>query len=107
MDQLQTLKSHFKDLEQSNPASDVVEAFVEISTLKTSNEQRDTHLKSADFFDLEQFPQMSYKSSNVEKKGEEEYSVTGSLTLHGITQPVTFAVEGPSKPAKDPGETLA
>ena len=45
---------------------------------------------------------MTFKSTKVEKKGNEEYAVTGELTLHGITKPVTFAVEGPSQPAKDP-----
>jgi polyisoprenoid-binding protein YceI len=45
---------------------------------------------------------MVFKSTKVEKKGPEEYAVTGDLTLHGVTKPVTFAVEGPSAPGKDP-----
>jgi polyisoprenoid-binding protein YceI len=45
---------------------------------------------------------MTFKSTSVKPKGEEEYEVTGDLTLHGVTKPVTFAVEGPSAPGKDP-----
>ena len=45
---------------------------------------------------------MTFKSTKVERKGEGEYSVTGDLTLHGVTKPVTFDVEGPTAPGKDP-----
>ena len=45
---------------------------------------------------------MTFKSTKVEKKGDAEYEVTGDLTIHGVTKPVTFAVEGPSAPGKDP-----
>ena len=45
---------------------------------------------------------MTFKSIKIEKKGAEDYAVTGDLTLHGVTKPVTFAVEGPSAPGKDP-----
>lgn len=79
-----------------------VEAIIEIGSISTGDEQRDGHLKSADFFNHEQHPQMVFKSTKVEKKGPEEYAVTGDLTLHGVTKPVTFAVEGPSAPGKDP-----
>jgi polyisoprenoid-binding protein YceI len=86
----------------SDPTRSTVEASVDISTLNTGDAQRDAHLKSPDFFHHEQHPQMTFKSTRVEKKGEGEYSVTGDLTLHGVTQPVTFSVEGPSAPGKDP-----
>lgn len=85
-----------------DPTRSRVEATINIATISTGDEQRDTHLKSADFFDQEQYPQMTFKSTKVEKKGDEEYAVTGDLTLHGVTKPVTFAVEGPSAPGKDP-----
>jgi polyisoprenoid-binding protein YceI len=79
-----------------------VEATVDIGTISTGDPQRDAHLKSADFFHHEQHPVMTFKSTKVVKKGEGEYAVTGDLTLHGETKPVTFAVEGPSAPGKDP-----
>ena len=86
----------------ADPTKSTVEAGIDISTLNTGDAQRDAHLKSADFFHHEQHPMMTFKSTRVEKKGEGEYSVTGDFTLHGVTKPVTFAVEGPSAPAKDP-----
>ncbi len=79
-----------------------IEASIPVATVSTGDPQRDGHLKSADFFDVEKYPNMTFKSTGVQKKGDEEYSVTGDLTLHGITKPVTFAVEGPSAPGKDP-----
>ena len=86
----------------TDPSRSTVEASVDISTLSTGDAQRDAHLKSADFFHHEQHPQMTFKSTQVTKKGDAEYSVTGDLTIHGVTTPVTFAVEGPSAPGKDP-----
>ncbi len=79
-----------------------LDATIDVSSISTGDAQRDAHLKSADFFHHEQHPVMTFKSTKVEKKGEEEYSVTGDLTLHGVTKPVTFAVEGPSAAGKDP-----
>jgi polyisoprenoid-binding protein YceI len=92
-----TLIEHTVDASLSS-----VEASVDISTVNTGDAQRDGHLKSGDFFDVEKYPTMSFRSTSVEKTGEAEYSVTGELTLHGVTSEVTFAVEGPSAPAVDP-----
>jgi polyisoprenoid-binding protein YceI len=86
----------------ADPSQSSVEATVDISTLSTGDAQRDAHLKSADFFHHEQHPVMTFNSTEVVKKGEGEYAVTGDLTLHGVSKPVTFAVEGPSAPGKDP-----
>jgi polyisoprenoid-binding protein YceI len=79
-----------------------IEASIPVATLSTGDAQRDGHLKSADFFDAEKYPTLEFKSTKVMKKGEAEYDVTGDLTIHGVTKPVTFAVEGPSAPGKDP-----
>jgi polyisoprenoid-binding protein YceI len=86
----------------ADSAKSTAESTIDIATLSTGDAQRDAHLKSADFFDTEKYPHMIFKSTRVEKKDEGEYSVTGDLTLHGVTKPVTFAVEGPSTPGKDP-----
>lgn len=88
--------------DKNDPARSSVEASIDINTLNTGDAQRDAHLKSPDFFHHEQHPQMTFKSTKVEKKGDDEYTVTGDLTLHGTTKPVTFKVEGPSTPTKDP-----
>jgi polyisoprenoid-binding protein YceI len=92
-----TLTEHTTDSSLSS-----VEASVDVATINTGDAQRDGHLKSADFFDAEKFPKLTFKSTSVAKKGEAEYAVTGDLTIHGVSKPVTFAVEGPSAPGKDP-----
>jgi polyisoprenoid-binding protein YceI len=79
-----------------------VEASIPVSTVSTGDAQRDGHLNAADFFDAEKFPTMAFKSTKVVRNGEGEYSVTGDLTIRDVTKPVTFAVEGPSAPGKDP-----
>ena len=84
------------------PTLSSVEASVPVTTLSTGDPQRDGHLKGADFFDADKYPSLNFKSTNVAKKGNAEYEVTGDLTIHGVTKPVTFAVEGPSAPGKDP-----
>jgi polyisoprenoid-binding protein YceI len=85
-----------------DPANSSVQATIDVNTISTGEPQRDGHLKGADFFDVERFPTMNFKSASVKKKGEGEFYVTGDLTLHGVTKSVTFAVEGPSAPGKDP-----
>ena len=92
-----TLTEHTVDASLSS-----IDATIDVSTVDTGDAQRDGHLKSGDFFDTEAFPSMTFKSVQVEKKDEEEFAVTGELTLHGITKQVTFSVEGPSAPGKDP-----
>ncbi|HZQ43081.1 MAG TPA: YceI family protein [Acidobacteriaceae bacterium] len=79
-----------------------IEATLDVNTIHTGEAQRDAHLKSADFLDTEKYPTITFKSTKVEKKGDEEYAVTGELTLHGVTKPVKLAVEGPTPPQKDP-----
>ena len=89
-------------LDEANPARSSVEAVIPLETLFTGDAQRDTHLKSPDFFDAEKHPQMTFKSTRIEAKGPGQLAVTGSLTIHGVSQTVTFEVEGPTPPAKDP-----
>ncbi|HUX27252.1 MAG TPA: YceI family protein [Terracidiphilus sp.] len=93
-------------LDEGDVTRSVVEASIPLTTLTTADDQRDAHLKSADFFDAEKFPIMTFKSTAVKSTGPGEYAVTGDLTLHGVTRPVTFAVEGPTSPAKDPWGNL-
>ena len=85
-------------------ASDVskssVEATIETASINTREAQRDTHLKSADFFDVEKYPSITFKSKKIEGSGE-EFKVTGDLSIHGVTKEVVIAVEGPSSEMKD------
>jgi polyisoprenoid-binding protein YceI len=79
-----------------------IEAALDVATLSTGEADRDAHLKGADFFDVEKYPKITFKSTSVKPKGAGEYAVTGDLTIHGVTKPVTLDVEGPSAPQKDP-----
>jgi polyisoprenoid-binding protein YceI len=89
-------------LNESDISKSSVEASIPVATLNTGDEQRDGHLKSGDFFDAEKFPAMTFKSTRVVANGSGEGKVTGDLTVHGVTKQVTFEVEGPSAPGKDP-----
>jgi len=62
-------------------------------SITTNNEQRDAHLRSAEFFDAPQFPKVTFDSTSVEKKGGDDYTVHGNLTMHGVTKPVTLNAE--------------
>jgi len=64
----------------------------DIDSISTNNEQRDTHLKSDDFFNAEQFPKMKFESTSITKTGDEEYTLNGNLTIRDITKPVTLNV---------------
>ncbi|HVC48526.1 MAG TPA: YceI family protein [Terracidiphilus sp.] len=93
-------------LKEGDLAGSTVEATIPVTTLSTGDEQRDAHLKSADFFDAEKYPVLSFKSVQVTPAGAGELEVTGELTMHGVTKAVAFAVEGPSAPGKDPWGNL-
>jgi len=88
--------------DESDPANDRVEATIEAASIETRDEQRDGHLKSPDFFHVEKFPTLHFKSTDIRVVGEEELSAEGDLTIRGVTRKVRFAVEGPTPPAKDP-----
>jgi len=75
-----------------DPLDSSVEASVDLSSVDTNNPDRDAHLRSVDFFDVEQHPTMSYRSTGV-RLTEDGYVVDGELTLHGVTRPVPLALE--------------
>jgi polyisoprenoid-binding protein YceI len=75
---------------------------IDPASLDTRVEKRDAHLKSADFFDVQKCPEMTFKSTKIEKAGDKKYKVTGDLTMHCITKPVTLEVEGLNGPVKSP-----
>jgi polyisoprenoid-binding protein YceI len=84
-----------------NPELTKAEASIEVSSINTREAQRDAHLKSADFFDVEQYPTINFVSRRaVAKDGELE--IVGDLTIHGVTQSVSIDVEKPSEEMKDP-----
>lgn len=69
-----------------------IELTVETNSINTRVEPRDTHLKSADFFDVEKYPTMTFKSKSIKKIANGKYSLAGDLTLHGVTKPVTVTM---------------
>lgn len=89
-------------LDESDPAKSHVEATIDAGSITTRDAQRDAHLKSADFLEVEKFKELSFKSTHISRVGNGEHTVAGDLTLHGITRNVVFTVEGPTPPAKDP-----
>ncbi len=84
-----------------NLESSHVEATIEVASINTRDAQRDTHLKSGDFFDIEKYPLISFKSSSFKKDGD-NLLIAGDLTIHGVTKEVTLTVDGPSAEMKDP-----
>src|SRR6266851_8561870 len=79
-------------IDEQNPANSWVEAEVEASSIDTHNKLRDAHLRSAAFFAVKQYPTITFQSTNVEHAGGQDYKVTGNLTMHGVTRPISFDV---------------
>jgi polyisoprenoid-binding protein YceI len=86
----------------ANPGGTTIEAVIDATTVNTQEAPRDAHLKSADFLDVEKYPTITFKSTNVESEGADELKVTGDLTIHGVTKQVVLKVEGPTAEGKDP-----
>ena len=70
-----------------------INAVVKTASIDTQNENRDNHLRSNDFFNAEQFPDMKFRSTAMKKVGEQQYALTGDLTIRDVTKPVTFTVK--------------
>ncbi|MEO8902588.1 MAG: YceI family protein [Polyangiaceae bacterium] len=85
----------------AKPEATTIEATIDVASLNTRDEKRDGHLKSADFLDAEKFPTIIFKSTAVKAKGD-DLSVTGDLTIHGVTKQVVLELEAPSAPTADP-----
>jgi len=83
-------------------AKSTVEASIDAATIDTRDPQRDTHLKSPDFFDAEKYPQLTFMSSRTIRRSDGEIVVSGPLTIHGVSKEVEFVLEGPTPPVKDP-----
>lgn len=83
-----TVRHHAED-----PSKSSIEFEVQAASIDTANEDRDKHLRGPDFFNAAEFPQLTFKSTKVEKKSDDEYEVTGDFTVRGVTKPVTFEFE--------------
>jgi polyisoprenoid-binding protein YceI len=93
-----TTRGRFKTLrgqlhiDEQHPANSWVDAQVEAVSIDTRNKLRDAHLRSAAFFDVKKYSTITFTSTNVEHVDGQNYRVTGNLTLHGVTRPITFDV---------------
>jgi len=96
---ISTVKGHFStisgsfDFEEANPHNASVEASIEVASINTRDEKRDGHLSSPDFLDVANYPNITFKSTQVEKTGDNEFKVTGDLTIRDVTKPVVLEVE--------------
>ncbi|MEU6444572.1 YceI family protein [Streptomyces sp. NPDC047046] len=101
------VKGSFKDfegtlhLDGADPSRSSASLDVKLDSVDTGAPDRDGHLKSADFFDVENHPLMTFRSTSAEALGGDEYRITGDLTIHGTTKPLTIDLEFNGS-AKDP-----
>lgn len=93
-----TVKGRFAGVEGTieydvaQPEQSKVEARIDAASIDTRAEQRDAHLRSADFFEVERYPTITFKSSKIELQGTERARMTGDLTIKDVTRPVTLEV---------------
>ncbi len=89
-------------LDEADVSKSSVQATIEVASIETRDAQRDGHLKSADFFDAEKYPTMTFQSTQGKMSAAGEGTVEGELTIRDVTRRVVFQVEGPTEPTKDP-----
>jgi len=105
---ISNVKGHFAKvsgalvLDEADLGKSRVEAVIDAASIETRDPQRDAHLRSTDFLDVEKFPTLSFKSDRISVIRNGELAVEGDLTIHGVTRKVIFTVEGPTPPTKDP-----
>jgi len=80
-------------IDENDAANSWVEAEVDVVSVDTQNEQRDGHLRTSDFFEADKYPTITFKSTKVVHVEDQEYKVTGDLTMHGVTKSITFNAE--------------
>jgi polyisoprenoid-binding protein YceI len=96
---ISNVRGHFEkvagtvEFNEENPARSRVDVQIEAASLNTREPYRDNHLRSADFFDAENHPYLTFKSTKVEQTGDQRGRLTGDLTIRGVTRPVTLEVE--------------
>jgi polyisoprenoid-binding protein YceI len=93
-----TVKGTFKTLsgtiayDEANPERSQVGAEIDAASIETGVADRDTHLRSADFFDVQKFPKLTFRSTGIETDGADAGKMHGELTIHGVTRPVSLDV---------------
>src|SRR5207302_3973292 len=95
---MMTVRGHFAEVTATGevhpeqPERSTVEATINTASIRTHNEQRDNDLRSSNFLEVEKYPTITFKSTKIEPAGTDRYTLTGDLTIKGVTQPVRLAV---------------
>jgi polyisoprenoid-binding protein YceI len=90
------------EYDPERPAETSIDVVIDAGKISTLDEQRDAHLRSADFLHVEQHPTITFKSKKMAKVGDGEWKISGDLTIHGVTKEVVLNAEGPTPEGKDP-----
>jgi polyisoprenoid-binding protein YceI len=94
-----TVRGQFTDfsgsltLDGSNPSASAADVAIATASINTNSEDRDNHVRSADFLDVESHPEMTFRSTGVKHEGGDDFVMTGDLTIRGTTRPVELEVE--------------
>lgn len=103
-----TVRGQFKGVtgtvnwDDQDISKSIVDVTIDANTVDTGEPKRDADLKSANFFDVANYPTITFKSTKIERVSAAKMKVAGNLTIHGVTKPVVLDVEGPSGAIKDP-----
>ncbi len=89
-------------LDETDYTHSTVEVSIPAASVSTVDDKLDAHLKNEDFFDIEKFPTLTFKSTSIRSTGGHDYAVAGDLTIRGVTKSVTLSVNDVSEPSKDP-----
>jgi polyisoprenoid-binding protein YceI len=92
------------EIDREHPENSSVTAQIDVRSIDTRIKKRDDHLQSAEFFNVEKFPQMTFKSRSVKQTGPQSGDIVGDLTMHGVTRPITLHVKLLT-PISDTGQT--
>lgn len=86
----------------ADPSKTTLEATIDAASVDTRVQMRDNDLRSPNFFDVQKYPTLTFRSTQVRSAGEGKLQITGDLTIHGVTKQVVLDVDGPSAPIKSP-----
>jgi polyisoprenoid-binding protein YceI len=90
------------NLDETDYTHSTVDVSIPAASVSTVDDKLDAHLKAADFFDVEKFRTLTFKSTSIRSTGDRDYEVTGDLTIRGVTKSITLSVNDVSAPSKDP-----
>ena len=105
---LSTVRGAFSKLngsvqyDPSDPTKAAIDVIIDANSIDTRVDARDKDLRSPNFFDVEKFPTITFKSRSAAAAGKGKMKITGDLTIHGVTKEVVLDVDGPNGPIKDP-----